>query len=488
MKIAVHWFRRDLRLLDNTALTRATEAAEQVVAVFVLDPRLTDGPKVCQARLAFMYSCLHELSEKLAARGGRLIIRQGEPATELHRVLHELEAEALFFNRDYTPYARRRDTAVESELLAEGYAVQSFKDLVVFEKDEVLSGANTVYTVFTPYKKRWLDRMGDLSLQRLEPKWVSLKLENKKALSLATLELPAIPAGVEQAFFMPGGEEAGRKRLAAFAGALAGNVGQAEQQPPITEYVARRNFPAQVGTSQLSPFLRFGALSPRQCYRAALHARERANRVAQQDSCDTWIGELIWRDFYYQIMWNFPHVARSSFQRRYANMQWENNDEHFAAWCEGRTGYPIVDAAMRQLNSLNWMHNRLRMITASFLTKDLLIDWRLGERYFWEKLVDGDPASNNGGWQWAASTGTDAQPYFRMFNPTAQGQKFDPTGEFVRQWVPELAKVPDKYLHEPVTMPRSLQEHLGVVIGRDYPAPIVDHQAARERVLRVYKQ
>ncbi len=484
MATVIHWFRRDLRLLDNTALTEATRQADQVVGLFILDPKLIEAPRVCQARLAFMYSSLADLSARLAKRGGRLIVREGEPVAELRKAVEELNAGALYFNRDYTSYARKRDAEVEAGL-ADLTKIRTFKDLVIFEKAELLTDGGSPYTVFTPYKKRWLGRIGDSVATRLDPEYASLKLTDASALEMVSLPIPAIPAGYEDAFFMPAGEESGRKRLAHFAGALSAK--EDAHHPPIEDYAEQRNFPAEEGTSRLSAFLRFGALSPRQCYRAAVNARELASRVAQQDGCDAWIGELIWRDFYYQIMWNFPQVARQSFQARYSQLKWADNAEHFQAWCEGQTGFPIVDAGMRQLKAINWMHNRLRMITASFFTKDLLLDWRLGERYFWQMLVDGDQPSNNGGWQWSASTGTDAQPYFRIFNPTSQGQKFDPTGAFVRRWVPELAKVPDKYIHEPSTMPRALQEHLGVIIGRDYPLPLVDHKLAREKALLAYK-
>ena len=485
MTTAIHWFRRDLRLLDNTALAAATHENQQVVGLFILDPRLTDAPQVCQARLAFMYSCLHELATKLEKRGGRLIVRRGEPVAELRQAISDLKADRLYFNQDYTTYARKRDTAVENGL-AGVVELHTHKDLVIFEKNELLTGSNAPYTVYTPYRRRWLSLIAEETPNKLEPHWDSLKLTDDHLKAAHSLNVPEVPAGFEDAFFMPAGEDSGYARLKSWAGALAGD-GYKEHHPPVEKYADRRNLPAEPGTSQLSAFLRFGAISPRQCYRAASNARDRAERVAQKDGCEAWIGELIWRDFYYQILWNFPQVARTAFQERYTKLVWDDNQEHFKAWCQGRTGFPIVDAGMRQLNAMHWMHNRLRMITASFLTKDLLLNWQLGERYFWEKLVDGDQPSNNGGWQWSASTGTDAQPYFRIFNPTSQGEKFDPTGAFVRRWLPELQKVPDKYIHAPHTMPPALQEHLGVIIGQDYPAPIVDHKTAREKALLAYK-
>ncbi len=480
---AVHWFRRDLRLSDNIALDMALKEADEVICLFILDSRLLE---TSPSRTAFLYSCLRSLDESLQKQGGRLILRQGDPKRELEKLLREGKASTLYFNRDYSPFALRRDAEIEKGLTEQGFTVKTAKDLVIFEEQEILTGSNEPYNVFTPYKKRWLERISIAIPTRFESDYKSLRLQSDEAKALHSLPLPEIEAKADlgDTWYLPGGESEAHRRLKIWAGA---KVARPEGSGRIEEYRDNRNTPSLEGTSRLSPFLRFGAVSVRQCYRAAMNAREVVERVAQRDGIDTWIGELIWRDFYYQIMFNFPRVMTGPFQKKYKSLKWNYNPEYLAAWQQGRTGYPIIDAGMRQLNHESWMHNRLRMITASFLTKHLLLNWQEGEGYFWEKLVDGDPAANNGGWQWSASTGTDAQPYFRVFSPAAQSQKFDPEGIYIKRFVPELAKVPAKYIHEPWTMPLSLQEHLGVVIGKNYPAPVVDHKTAREKAIATFK-
>ena len=478
---AIHWFRRDLRLSDNAALSAALEANDEVLAVFVLDPRLTQAKNQSPARLAFLYAALANLDATLQAHGANLIIRQGEPLVELTKLLTESKAQGLYFNRDYTPYARKRDDEVVKELKAVSYTVELVKDLVLFEQTELLTGADAPYTVYTPYKRRWLERIQADPPLASTPDFSRLRVED--AAKIKSLPLPPAPVGFENAWWQPASETEAQHRLKNWLGRL-----QDSPQPPgIGTYAKNRNLPGLDATSHLSPFLRFGLLSPRQCYRGASNARERAPGGTAMEGCETWLGEIIWRDFYYQILWNFPHVAVEPFQKKFARLEWSIDKAHFAAWCDGRTGYPIVDAGMRQLKTQHWMHNRLRMIVASFLTKDLLINWQSGERYFWQMLVDGDQAANNGGWQWAASTGTDAQPYFRIFNPVSQGQKFDPDGTYIKKYVPELANVPPKYLHAPWTMPLALQQHVGCIIGQDYPAPIIDHAAQRTKALALYK-
>jgi deoxyribodipyrimidine photo-lyase len=296
---------------------------------------------------------------------------------------------------------------------------------------------------------------------------------------LSSLEIPTEPVLPASVPFPPAEAEA-RRRLRAFA--------DGEGAGSIYQYAEGRDRMDLDGTSKLSPYLRFGMLSARQAVIAALRAREAASDAQSRSGAETWLNELIWREFYMAILARFPHVLEQSFRANLQGIVWENDEDAFAAWCEGRTGYPVVDAAMRQLVETGWMHNRARMIVASFLVKDLLIDWRLGERFFMQHLVDGDPAANNGGWQWTAGTGTDAAPYFRIFNPTLQGKRHDPDGAYVRRWVPELTKVPDRYIHEPSKMSLDAQQEAACIIGRDYPAPIVDHAWARERVLNAYRQ
>jgi deoxyribodipyrimidine photo-lyase len=491
MPTIIHWFRRDLRLTDNTALNAAARESDgAVIPVFVLDDNLLKGRSVAVARVQFLLESLRALDEGLRARGSRLIVVRGEPAQALLTLARATGAEAVYFNRDYTPLARRRDERIAEALRAAGLRVETFKDLVIFEAPELLNAAGQPYTVFTPYKKAWLSRLSE------QPE-VALPARDPLTLRPIAHDLPShIPTMAELGLTpMPdaprGGEPEALRLLARF-----------KESGALRAYANQRDYLAIEGTSRLSPHLRFGTISPRQCYAEAVSTLSRpfpnkrsfspAASDPKKEGADAWISELIWREFYAQVLYHFPHADQGNFRREYDDLRWGSGDPaldeaRFAAWCAGCTGYPIVDAAMRQLNQTAWMHNRARMIVASFLTKDLLLDWRLGEAYFMQKLADGDPASNNGGWQWAAGTGTDAQPYFRIFNPRLQSERFDPQGEYIRRWVPELANVPTEYIHEPSKMPPLLQRQVGCVIGRDYPAPIVDHAAQKDEILRRFQ-
>ncbi len=466
MSTALWWIRRDLRLSDNQALAAALETAEQVVPVFVLDPALMASPYSGDKRLAFLFDGLRSLDADLRQRGSRLLVRHGEPAAELARLRDETSADTIFAEGDVTPFARRRDERVKAQL-----PLRLTGGLTAQRPSAVVKDDGAPYTVFTPFSKRWLSlplpTPADLlsAPERIAPP--------AGLASLPIPDSPALPAGVS---FLAGESEALR-RLEAFAEG---------DDAAITRYRDDRNRPDLEGTARLSPYLRFGMISARQAVVASRIARLGARTSDACYGTDTWLSELIWREFYVAILYHFPHVRSGSFQRHYDHIPWANDEADFAAWCEGRTGYPIVDAAMRQLVQTGWMHNRPRMIVASFLVKDLLIDWRWGERFFMQHLLDGDPASNNGGWQWTAGVGTDAAPYFRVFNPVVQGQKFDPNGDYVRRWAPELTRVPVKFIHNPWTMPPSEQARAGCVIGNDYPAPIVDHAFARERTLAAY--
>lgn len=467
MSPIIHWFRRDLRLRDNTALAAAArDSGGAVIPVFVLDDRLLSGRFAAPLRNAFLFKCLRSLDADLRAYGLHLVLRRGDPRHELPALARESGAAGVYWNRDYTPYATSRDTAIVDALRAAGLEARSFKDAVAFEADEVTTRAGGFYAVYTPYARRWRELLAH------NPPLVAPFPE------LATIQLPegpAIPEPDLPSFQMPSLPEAGE----AAAMRLLDHFVQARRDDGIIAYAERRDLPGEAGTSRLSPHLHLGTLSVRQCLRAALDS-------APGPGPDTWIGELIWRDFYIQIIQRYPHVLGGAFKREYDGLAWQNDPELFAAWQEGRTGYPLVDAAMRQLRQEGWMHNRARMVVASFLTKDLLIDWRWGERYFMQQLIDGDLAANNGGWQWAAGTGTDAQPYFRIFNPVSQGEKFDPDGVYVRRYLPELANVPKKYIHCPHQMAPAEQIRADVQIGRDYPRPIVDHQFQRRLALALY--
>ena len=474
MAIAIWWARRDLRLADNQALHEAMHAAEMVLPVFILDPVLLSTFAASEKRLVFLFGGLRALDADLRARGSRLIVRRGDPAIELARLVSETGAAAIFAEENVSPYARRRDAAVASVVplrLAPG--------LTVHPSDVVRKADGGVYTVFTPYSRAWKALPPPFRADLL-PAPARLVAPPPDLASLPIPDVPGLPASVP---FPPGEAEAIR-RLDTFV------LGPSSS---VHRYASDRNRMDLDGTSRLSPYLRFGMISARQCAVSALEAMAAAaaaDAVADKASrrgAETWLNELIWREFYLAILYHFPNVLQEAFRPELRAIPWSNDPAQFAAWCEGRTGYPIVDAAMRQLVETGWMHNRARMIVASFLVKDLLIDWRWGERFFMKHLIDGDPAANNGGWQWTAGVGTDAAPYFRVFNPTLQAAKFDPDGAYVRRWNPELARVPDKHIHAPWLMPLDIQRQAGCVIGQHYPAPIVEHGVARDRVLAAYK-
>ena len=377
------------------------------------------------------------------------------------RVWSESGADRIFAAADASPYARRRDAAVSAAL-----PLTLTAGLTVHPLDGVRKKDGGVYTVFTPYSRAW---------RALPPVRRADLLPAPARLTTPPLDGAALPASQAATLPFPPGEAEAQRRLRQFA------------RDTIYAYEGGRNRVDLDGTSGLSPYLRFGQLSPRQAAVAAGEAWSAAAGKTARDGAATWLTEIIWREFYLTILYHFPHVRRRSFRDNLQHVAWRNDPAEFAAWQAGLTGYPVVDAAMRQLAASGWMHNRARMIVASFLVKDLLIDWRWGEQWFMQQLVDGDPAANNGGWQWSAGTGTDAAPYFRIFNPTSQSVKFDPHGDYIRRWVPELARVSGAAIHAPQNMTPLEQHSAGCVIGRDYPAPIVDHKLARERTLAAYR-
>jgi deoxyribodipyrimidine photo-lyase len=454
------WFRRDLRDHDHAALAAALASGRPVHCAFVFDRDILDAlPTRTDRRVDFIHASLQQLDAALRSRGGGLIVRHGRATDELPRLAAELGVNAVYGNRDYEPAAQARDAAVARQLAASGGRLQLFKDQAIFERDELLTGAGRPYTVFTPYKNAWLKRLSAADHAPLSaPGRFAPVPENLPTLA----DLGFAPTDLGELGIVPG--MAGARQL--WDEFRAGR---------IRRYGALRDFPAIRGVSYLSVHLRFGTVSIRELVTAAL-----------AEQADSWLNELIWRDFYFMILDRFPQVVDRAFKPEYDAIRWADWPAGLAAWQQGRTGYPLVDAAMRQLNHSGWMHNRLRMVVASFLCKDLGLDWRLGEKYFADRLNDFDLSANNGGWQWAASSGCDAQPWFRIFNPVTQSEKFDPEGKFIRRYVPELARVPDKFIHAPWTMGRLEQEALGIVIGRDYPGPIVDHAAAREQTLARY--
>ena len=462
---ALVWFRRDLRADDHAALYRALTRARQVYCAFVLDRDILDALPRADRRVEFILGALKALDEDLRKWGGALIVRHGFAAEEMPRLAAELGVQAVFTNHDDEPQALARDARVADLLKDLGIGLHSFKDHVIFERREVMTATGGPYGVFTPYKNAWLRKVDDFYLS-------SYPVERHAAALAASPLARGVPTlediGFEPAGLTPHLGE-GSRGAAALLDDFLGRMG---------EYDKKRDFPAIKGPSYLSVHLRFGTVSIRRLARLA-HQRMQGG----DHGAEIWLSELIWRDFYHQVMHHHPHAMTAAFRREYDTIAWETGaaaDALFQAWCEGRTGYPLVDAAMRQLNATGYQHNRLRMVTASFLTKDLGLDWRRGEAYFARQLLDFDLAANNGGWQWASSSGCDAQPYFRIFNPTAQSEKFDAEGRFIRRYCPELAGLDAKAIHAPwERAPLAMQ-------GVDYPRPVVDHAVARERTLARY--
>jgi deoxyribodipyrimidine photo-lyase len=466
MAAIIWWIRRDLRLSDNQALTAALTGGGTLIPLFVLDPALLASEYVGEKRLAFLSDGLRRLDADLRVRGSQLIVRRGRPLAELGQVMAETGATAICAEADYSPYARRRDADVAAQL-----PLKLFAGLTVYPPQALLKEDGAPYKVFTPFSRRWKS-LNQVAAADLLP-------APEKITRVPWVQSEPIPQEpVVQSSSFTAGEAEGQRRLQAFCQGL---------QSPIHRYEVERNLLGRDGTSSLSPYLRFGMISARQAVVAAYQAGQTAPDREAADSVEAWRNELIWREFYHAVLYHFPQVRSQSFRPNLRHIAWQNDESQFDCWCQGRTGYPIVDAAMRQLAEMGWMHNRARMVTASFLAKHLLIDWRWGERWFMQQLIDGEPAANNGGWQWTAGTGTDAAPYFRVFNPILQGERFDAQGAYVRRWVPELAGAPLKYLHAPWKMPQQVQTQAGCVIGRDYPRPIVDHAAARKRALAAFK-
>ena len=418
------WFRRDLRLQDNAGLYHALKENKEVLPIFIFDTQILDKleDKV-DRRVEFIHHALATMQQQLEEAGSSLLVFHGNPI----EIFNSLKPKAVYTNHDYEPYALQRDEEVRNILSRRGVDFKTFKDQVIFEKSEVVKEDGKPYTVFTPYSRKWKSLLTPAQLKSYQTENYFDSFKKVKAVPLPSLEEIGFK---ESGFHFP-------ERVI--------------RQSIVEKYDHQRNFPALEGTTKLSMHLRFGTVSIRKLAQLA------------QKKNEVWLNELIWRDFYQMILWHFPQVENHAFKPQYDRIEWRNDESEFQAWCDGKTGYPMVDAGMRELNTTGFMHNRVRMIVASFLTKHLLIDWRWGEAYFAKKLLDFDLAANNGGWQWAAGSGCDAAPYFRVFNPQLQTEKFDPELTYIKKWVPELGT-------------------------EKYPRPIVDHKFARERVLKVYKE
>ena len=443
---SIWWIRRDLRLTDNPTLYAALEAGD-VIPVFILDPVFSSSSP---RRRSFLYEGLSALDKDLHARGSHLVIRKGKPADILRKLFDETKSKTIFAEEDFTPYARKRDALIQKIL-----PLQLVSGQTVHHPKTVLKADGRPYTIYTPYSKVWKVQLSKIKLFPA-PEKICTPAGIKSEAHSDFQTNPHFPAGEQEALV----------RLEEFL------------HKKIYSYADDRNRMDLDGTSSLSPYLRFGMLGLRQAVSAAKQAMSKSKSAESKRNAEVWLNELIWREFYIQILYHFPHVSKGSFNPSLANIPWRNNETEFAAWKDGKTGMPIVDAAMRQLKETGWMHNRARMIVASFLVKDLLIDWRWGEAWFMENLLDGDPTANNGGWQWTAGTGTDAAPYFRIFNPVLQSAKFDPNGGYIRKWIPELSKLSAKEIHTPWAFDIKMT---------GYPEkPIVDREVVKERTLKAY--
>lgn len=463
---ALVWFRRDLRSYDHAAFYAALKSHTEVHCVFSFDSEILDRlHSRADRRVEFIWESVRELREVLMAAGGGLHVLHGHARDSIPRLATTLGVQAVYANRDYEPQAIERDNAVAAALKHAGIAFHTRKDQVIFEHAEVLTKGGTPFSVFTAYKNAWLAKLTPFFLKAYPVEKYAERLAPPPAAGLPSLEKLGFERSNLSALVVPTGASGARRLFADFSTRMA-------------KYAERRDYPALKGPSYLSVHLRFGTVSIRELCASAMKRKSKGATV--------WLSELIWRDFYCMILSQYPHVAERPFRPECEAIEWEDRDDLFAAWCEGRTGYPLVDAAMRQLNQTGYMHNRLRMVTASFLAKDLGIDYRRGERVFAERLNDFDLAANNGGWQWAASTGCDAQPYFRIFNPVTQSERFDSDGNFIRKYVPELGAVPTKFIHAPWMMSAADQQRAHCVIGRDYPAPVIDHALERKRTLQRY--
>ncbi|PKO14743.1 MAG: deoxyribodipyrimidine photo-lyase [Chloroflexi bacterium HGW-Chloroflexi-10] len=462
MQAIIWWIRRDLRIGDNPALYGAIQAAlangRALIPLFIEDPKLWHA--TATPRQQFLHAGLQALNQQLQLLGSRLVVCRGDALAILKQLVEEYSVHAIYAEEDYSPYAQQRDSRIRNEL-----PLHLVTGLVVRHPLTILKSDGTPYTVFTPFSKAW---------KAVPIKRIPLPAPDSLAPSPADISCVDL-AAVQGNSNFPAGETEANKRLENF---LHG---------PILSYAEGRNRMDLDGTSSLSPYLRFGMLSAVQAYHQAQNVLNQTFDTTERSGIETWINELIWREFYLSILYHFPNVLKEAFQPKYRNIPWRTSQADLHAWQQGCTGYPIVDASMRQLLHSGWMHNRGRMITASFLVKDLLINWQAGEDWFMGHLLDGDPASNNGGWQWTAGTGTDAAPYFRIFNPILQSKKFDPLGDFIRRWIPELKNVPVRYIHEPWLMNPQEQAAANCTIGKDYPSPIVEHGAARERALQAYR-
>lgn len=470
--LILFWHRRDLRISDNIGLAAAREQSSKVVGVFCLDPNLLERDDVAPARVTYMIGCLQSLQSRYAKAGSQLLILKTDPQRGIPDLATTLNASAVFWNLDVEPYSQERDRAVQEALQQAGIPFKNFWDQLLHAPDEIRTGNGDPYTVYSPFWRNWSSKPKADPAPELENASGLTDKEQKAAQKAGTIALPTakdLGFAWNNPLLLEPGEAPAHERLEAFC------------DRAIADYQEQRNFPFNAeGTSHLSAALKFGAIGVRTVWAKTAAVMEQARSDEAQDGIRVWRQELAWREFYQTVMYFFPQLADGAYRKPFQNFPWDNNPDHFKAWCEGRTGYPIVDAAMRQMNELGWMHNRCRMIVASFLTKDLIIDWRWGEKYFMQRLYDGDLSANNGGWQWSASSGMDPKP-LRIFNPASQSQKFDAEAEYIREWLPELRSLETEDLVTGKILPLE-SDRCG------YPVPIVDHNQQQKRFKALYQQ
>lgn len=472
----IYWFRKDLRLKDNHALSEFIKAVNKENSYsFIYIKNDNSYYYFGRKRISFLYDCLSELKNELKTFSFDLQIINGKSKDVFSELINQFKEISLYFNQQIEPYCISRDMEVKEIVENNGGSCRIYTDTTLFQPGEILNNEGKHFKVYTPFKNSSLQNLKESHYRMKAVDFEGLSKDRHLLISNGIKDF-AIPGNSENENIHKGGRQEGLRLFKDF------------YENHLCKYKSARDFPSVKGTSMLSAHLHFGTLSIRELFRASLNKLSECKNEEDKTEVQTWINELLWREFYYHITFHNPRIMFESFKKDYDNLLWEYDEDKFNKWCNGLTGYPIVDAGMRQLNSEGWMHNRLRMITAMFLTKDLFTDWRFGEKYFAENLIDMDFSNNNGGWQWSASTGVDAQPYFRIFNPYLQSKKFDPEGEYIKKYVPELKSLPPEFIHEPNIMNEEEQKKYNVKLGEDYPYPIVDHREAKELVLKKFKR
>ncbi len=469
--IVIFWHRRDLRISDNVGLFHAYQCSSKLVGLFCFDPNILNRDDLAPARMTYLLGCLEDLQQSYQKLGSQLLIFKGEPTQVIPQVAEGLKVSKVFWNNDVEPYGKERDRQVIEALQEKGIQSQTYWDQLLHAPGDILTKShNDPYKVYTPFWRSWIKEKKSAITDSIEKLDGLTDEEIKTVKNLGIIDLPTpqnLGYSWESPLILNPGETAAREQLNYFCDGA------------IYNYQEQRNFPAIDGTSKLSPALKFGVIGIREVWQATVNAYENTRSDEARENIQTWQKEIAWREFYQHCLYFFPELEQGPYREEFKDFPWDNNEQYFQAWCEGKTGYPIVDAAMRQLNETGWMHNRCRMIVASFLTKDLIINWQWGEKYFMQKLIDGDLSANNGGWQWSASSGMDPKP-LRIFNPASQAQKYDPKAEYIRQWLPEISSLDTEYLVTGKIPPLEAQMC-------NYPQPIVDHKTQQREFKERYK-